>query len=716
MNKPSVIVEGLSKKFGLSLKSALKYGMADSFRRLTGRGKNENLRPGEFWALKDVNFSLNPGDALGIMGVNGSGKTTLLRILNGSYTPDEGRAMLRGRVGALIAAGAGFSPMLTGRENVFISGTLLGMHPSEIRRKFDEIVAFADLGEFIDMPIRNYSSGMSVRLGFAVAVLGSPEILLVDEVLAVGDIAFQKKCFERIYALKNEGTTILLVSHAPGAIWAICNKGLILHHGLTQGVIPVEEACRRYDDLNAVTRSQSLQKLGPQQEISSEYNNERCGSGDVFISNIKILHGLTEEPLETLVYGEPFIIELDINTKEVIEDGIIRCSIDSELYRAVSIVDSYESVQQTFTIQEGESIARFLIENPKLRPGAYSFTCSVLKRAAAVHLYLEFNMHPISVIHNKDMFLYADFRSYMHIDSVFYMQKKELHGIDNYFSIMKMSQDAYCFKQNIKQVSIEFSSDCNRRCQYCPQSIVPREARFIKEELLLKIILQLKSIHYKYDICLNIYNEPMIHFDVLIRVMQIISEHLPEARITFSTNGDYLTVEKLQILKNNGLRSLTISAHQNQTEWDKQKGIVDIQRICAKIEVPSSDVSVYDSDVHKRIQYDTLEILMFSRDFCKTGVTRAGSTSAYVHTPENFQRNAVCHRPRNDFSISYDGSVYPCCQFYHDIADNLRFLAGNVEQDSMFTIYNSNIFTMFRKIAEFKAPDIEPCISCKEPT
>ena len=715
MSKPSVIVEGLSKKFGLSLKSALKYGLTDSFRRLTGRGKDENLRPGEFWALKDVYFTLEPGDALGIMGVNGSGKTTMLRILNGSYTPDAGRVVLRGRVGALIAAGAGFSPMMTGRENVFISGTLLGMTPAEIRKKFDEIVAFADLEEFIDMPVRNYSSGMSVRLGFAVAVLGTPEILLVDEVLAVGDISFQKKCFERILSIRRQGTTILFVSHSQGSIWGICNKALVLHHGATQGVIPVEDACREYDNLNTLAKAQNLHATGSQQEISSEYNNNRCGSGDVFISNIKILHGRTETPLETLLYGEPFIIELEVNSKEIIEDGIIRCSIDSEIYRAISIIDSYESAQKTFVIPKGESIVRFFIEKPKLRPGAYSFTCSLLKRTAAIHLYLEFNMHPVSVVHNRDIFLYADFRSYMHMDSIFYISKKDAHNTDNYFVHAKTSPDAYYFKQYVKQVAIEFSADCNRRCIYCPQSIVPRNKHFMQGDLLQKIISELKSINYNNDICLNVYNEPMLHFDILLNTMRIITANLPDARITFSTNGDYLTTAKLQILKENGLRFLTISDHQNHTEWDAQKGIADIRKICKKAGIIPNDISINENIVQTHTQSDNLEVLIFSRNLIKTGVTRAGSMKAQVYTPKNFRRKAVCHRPRRDFTISYDGSIYPCCQFFHGISDNLPFVAGNAVHESIFSIYNSKIFTMFRNVAEFKIHDMEPCISCTEP-
>ncbi len=294
MQKPSVVVQEVSKKFGLSLKSALKYGLIDSGRRLLGRDKDSTLRSGEFWALNDVDFVLDPGDALGIMGVNGSGKTTLLRILNGTYSPDKGKVTLRGRIGALIAAGAGFSPMLSGRENIHISGALLGMTPSEIRNRFDEIVAFAELDEFIDMPVRNYSSGMSVRLGFAIAVISSPEILLVDEVLAVGDMSFQKKCFERIHTLKREGTTILLVSHAPGAIWAVCNRGLFMDGGRVVVTGAVEDVIRAYDDQN----SRSSAKVDPQHRhggksnnkslMASDYGNPVCGTGDVICRNFRV--------------------------------------------------------------------------------------------------------------------------------------------------------------------------------------------------------------------------------------------------------------------------------------------------------------------------------------------------------------------------------------------------------------------------------------------
>ncbi|GAB7081076.1 ABC transporter ATP-binding protein [Megalodesulfovibrio paquesii] len=421
MAKHPVQVERLGKKFGLSLRSALKYGLTDSLRRLSGRGKDETLRPGEFWALKDVDFTLEPGDALGIMGLNGSGKTTLLRILNGTYTPDEGKATLRGRVGALIAAGAGFSPMLSGRENVYISGALLGMTPAEIRKRFDEIVAFAELDEFIDMPVRNYSSGMGVRLGFAVAVLGSPDVLLVDEVLAVGDLNFQKKCFERIDTLKREGTTILLVSHSPGAIWAVCNKGLTLHHGITQGIVPVEDACREYDHRNFQDRlrnspGQSEESLA----LPKEYGGLSGGTGDIFITKVQLFdtHG---HEVTALGYGQSFTLRLHLRVMNPLSKVIFRVQVDSEIVKAIAIIDSYEAHGVFYDLAAGESFVDIAINAPNLRPGVYSFCPSISQHGVGVHLFYRYNFCSLQVSHPQEQFLYADFRSFMHLTSTFSM-------------------------------------------------------------------------------------------------------------------------------------------------------------------------------------------------------------------------------------------------------------------------------------------------------
>lgn len=420
MVNPSVVVEGVSKKFGLSLKSALKYGLIDSGRRLMGRDSAHNLRPGEFWALDDINFSLEPGDALGIMGVNGSGKTTLLRILNGTYSPDKGKVTLRGRIGALIAAGAGFSPMLSGKENIYISGTLLGMTPAEITRRFDEIVSFAELGDFLDMPVRNYSSGMSVRLGFAIAVIGTPEILLVDEVLAVGDISFQKKCFERIQQLKQNGTTILLVSHSPGAVWAVCNKGLLINRGLSKGIVPVEDACREYDHVNMQSRMASSKPQETSDNLPTEYGGNRGGTGDVLITAVELLDEFGKL-ISEIDYGKSFILRHYLDVRKPLPDMIFRVQIDAEINKAIVIIDSYESHGQLYALEPGKYVLDIEVTKPNLRPGVYRFCPSLIRQSIGVHLFFQYDMASLMIKHVTDRFFYADLRASTYLDSKFHL-------------------------------------------------------------------------------------------------------------------------------------------------------------------------------------------------------------------------------------------------------------------------------------------------------
>jgi len=419
MTRPALIVESLSKKFGLSLRAGLKYGLIDSCRRLLGRGSHDRLRDGEFWALDSISFSLLPGDALGIMGVNGSGKTTLLRVLNGTYAPDAGKVTLRGRVGALIAAGAGFSPMLSGRENIHISGTLLGMTPAEVRRKFDEIVAFAELGEFLDMPVRNYSSGMAVRLGFAIAVIGTPEILLVDEVLAVGDLSFQKKCFERIQHLKRQGTTILLVSHAPAAIWSVCDKGMLIERGRSAGIVPVEEACKGYDHANMRTRTSKHQGAdGSADKLPAEYGGARGGTGEALVSAMEILDD-SGRTVSEVSFGATFIMRLHVDVQRPLDDLIFRIQVDAEINKAIAIIDSYEAHARHYALAPGRHIVDVEVRNPNLRPGVYRFCPSISCRNIGVHVFFQYDMSELIVRHAADRFLYADFRASTHLQSAF---------------------------------------------------------------------------------------------------------------------------------------------------------------------------------------------------------------------------------------------------------------------------------------------------------
>lgn len=232
MSDTLIKVEGVSKKYCRSLKKSLWYGMQDLGREITGQrhGGNGELRPDEFWAVKDVNFELKRGECLGLVGHNGAGKTTLLKMLNGLVKPDAGQIQMRGRVGAIIALGAGFNPILTGRENIYVNASVLGLTKQEIDHKVDEIIEFSEIKEYIDMPVQSYSSGMSVRLGFSIATSIKTDVLILDEVLAVGDENFQAKCFKRIGELLAD-SAVILVSHQAHHIKKNCDTALLLERG-----------------------------------------------------------------------------------------------------------------------------------------------------------------------------------------------------------------------------------------------------------------------------------------------------------------------------------------------------------------------------------------------------------------------------------------------------------------------------------------------------
>lgn len=231
-NNIVIKVENVSKKFCRSLKHVMLYGVWDIGRNMIGLNSNSGkLRDGEFWALDNVSFELKRGETLGIIGANGSGKSTFLKLLNGIFMPDKGRIEIKGKVGALIEVGAGFHPMLTGKENIYVNGAILGMSKKEIDKKFDEIVDFADIGDFIDSPVKHYSSGMYVRLGFAIAVHSELDILLVDEVLAVGDIQFRMKCTDKIKEFQKIGKTIIYVTHEMITVKKLCHRCMWLNKG-----------------------------------------------------------------------------------------------------------------------------------------------------------------------------------------------------------------------------------------------------------------------------------------------------------------------------------------------------------------------------------------------------------------------------------------------------------------------------------------------------
>ena len=237
----AIIVEGVTKSFKLANHKTMKKLVVNAAKR----------RPlsRSFTAVEDVSFTLEQGESIGLMGLNGSGKSTLLKLISGVMRPDDGQVLTRGRTAGLIAAGAGFHPQLTGRENVHLNAAILGMSEAETKRKFDQMVDFADVGKFLETPVGHYSSGMSARLGFAVAAFAESDIFLADEVLAVGDRPFKKKCMKRMQEIKDEGRTIFYVSHSPGSVRKMCDRAIVLEKGALGFDGAVDEGIRylKYD-------------------------------------------------------------------------------------------------------------------------------------------------------------------------------------------------------------------------------------------------------------------------------------------------------------------------------------------------------------------------------------------------------------------------------------------------------------------------------------
>lgn len=320
MTDIAITADHVGKKFSKDLAHVMRYGAEDILKSIVGIHSNNNvLRKGEFWAARDVSFEVKRGESLGIIGPNGSGKTTMLKMLNGIFMPDAGTIAIHGRVGALIQVGAGFHPMLTGRENIHINGAILGMNKKEIDRKFDSIVEFADIGDFLDTPVRNYSSGMFVRLGFAVAIHCEPDILLIDEILAVGDLNFRKKCAARMKQLEQSDVTIVFVTHDLGLLRHICQRAICLKNGRVQYAGDIDGAVSEYMTTPFV-----------QQDKTPRASLRKIKHVSLFNHN--------HEQTEVVTTGESCCFEIQIEVPDPIESPVIGLAIyDSTAQVAIGL-------------------------------------------------------------------------------------------------------------------------------------------------------------------------------------------------------------------------------------------------------------------------------------------------------------------------------------------------------------------------------------------
>jgi lipopolysaccharide transport system ATP-binding protein len=375
MSNTVINVEHISKEFFIRKAqagnySALRDVIVDRIRSVS-QGKLSRERKESFMALDDVSFSVQAGDRVGIIGRNGAGKSTLLKILSRIIAPSKGRITIEGRLASLLEVGTGFHPELTGRENIFLNGSILGMSRNEIQRKFDEIVAFAEVERFLDTPVKRYSSGMYVRLAFAVAAHLEPEVLVVDEVLAVGDAAFQKKCLGRMNEVAKEGRTILFVSHNMEAVQRLCNKGVLLEKGKVTVDGTIDEVIRSYISANSSAKS----------VINIELPADTSGM-DGFAHTVRFLDA--QGVLTGMVpVTSSYFIEIDFTINKPLDHfiaGVGFVTITEVPFRTIWTVPQ--------SVAPGNYRVRFSMNDVQLAPGAYKLVIGLSNNENSFH-YVE---------------------------------------------------------------------------------------------------------------------------------------------------------------------------------------------------------------------------------------------------------------------------------------------------------------------------------------
>ncbi len=359
----AVSVRGLSKSYSIA-RNAEKHSTLGEMLMHKLKNPFAKAERETFWALNDINFDIQKGDVVGIIGRNGAGKSTLLKILSRITEPTKGKIDLYGRVGSLLEVGTGFHPELTGRENIFLNGAILGMSKGEIARQFDAIVDFSGTEQFLDTPVKRYSSGMYVRLAFAVAAHLNPEILIVDEVLAVGDADFQKKCLGKMHDVANSGRTVLFVSHNMTAVQNLCKKCLFLQAGVVVCYANTQEALASYA---------ASSKVGTEQKIAAR--TDRTGTGEIKCTDLRLLNAV-KQSLRAVETNEPFYVEVSFESKMRLQD--VKISVDVDTADGIRLTTLFSGFHnRTFGVEAGVGKAICYIGGLNLRPDNYVLNVSL---------------------------------------------------------------------------------------------------------------------------------------------------------------------------------------------------------------------------------------------------------------------------------------------------------------------------------------------------
>jgi lipopolysaccharide transport system ATP-binding protein len=381
MSDTAIRAEHVSKRFWLHRER--RTGLKERF----VRGRPPKAQ--EFWALRDATFSIARGSTFGLLGQNGSGKSTTLKVLAGIYRPTSGSVTVNGRVSALLELGAGFHGELTGRENIRLNGAILGLSGKQIAAAMDRIIDFAGIGEFIDSPVKIYSSGMFVRLGFAVAVSLDPEILMVDEVIAVGDEEFQRKCFDHLYELRKRGTTVVLVTHSLGLIRDLCDEAAWLEDGKIRELGPARAVADRY--IAFVNEREVHAQHVDVDDDADEPGTTRLGSGEVRVTSVEYLDGEGNESA-VLLAGATCTIRMHFEAHAPIDHAVFGLGFQHE--SGANVAGPNSGRTGPFSLERGSGYVDFAVDELLLQPGTFQVTTAIVERG---HTYdyadREFDLH-----------------------------------------------------------------------------------------------------------------------------------------------------------------------------------------------------------------------------------------------------------------------------------------------------------------------------------
>ena len=696
----------------------------------------------EFYALNDINFEIKKGETVGIIGKNGAGKSTLLKIITGVLTPTSGSVHVNGRIASLLELGAGFNPEYTGVENIYFQGSLMGYTREEMEVKVDDIVQFADIGDFVHQPVKMYSSGMFARLAFAVAINVDPDVLIVDEALSVGDMYFQQKCMDKINSMRSRKMTLLFVSHSIGQVKKICEKAVFIENGTVIAEGESQKVCDLYlnkssnitdeekekallkaesneqDVLNLISSENAKKYFREDLEFINKYSERSGGKEieftalDIYDENNRLITELTT--FDKIKVIASYITNKDINKGTAV--GLLCRDTNGNDMFALNSNHAEIVLDEISAYTKGIIMWEFSF--PLLRGLNAQYTFSIgIKPEAYSDYYFDRIFNALIFTVNNPKIAYEN-AGLVYVQNKLHLLKfedsqNELYKIDKKYFLKDETNKKYLFKKLVKMIEIEPHSYCNRTCWFCPNSYIDRKRniQFLDKDLLENLLNDLKSIDYSEMITFTRYSEPFgnkIFFETLYKV----SEILPQAFLHTNTNGDFLNNETLLLAYESGLRSLNIQIYLDKNE---EFNFEIINKKALEIMNKLSDVNFKESIIKNDwieypCEYKNMNIRMYSRDFNENGINRS---DIVFENNNKVLRYSPCLLPFTDIYIDFNGKIVPCCHIRSDNDKHKEYVVGDLNTEPLFDIYFSDKMIAWRKkLFNYNLKNFEPCKNC----